>query len=97
MKSHRTHAPKLPTEQESVFRTPLLGKKAADGKKRRLDKLNAAIREYLFWYDMEEREKAHRQTCKYPRCFHHSDFGFLKETRDKMDKIWAECRKDGIV
>ena len=108
MKSHRKHAPYLPNEKVySSRKGRLSGRLSPAGRKVRLDRLNAAIKDFWMYFEWSERDKADEANCKYKaqghitrwgRCYHGwiTDDG-LKRKRQEMDKLWAEAVRDGII
>ena len=113
MKSHRKHKPLLDKEVLPTPRRSRYTGTSKDGIKRRLDALEAAHKSFWFWYEIRENDKAQEAKCPYKAqghrclgrngtvvftCWHGPQRYYdLQRAQTKMDKLWNQARKDGIL
>lgn len=108
MKSHRKHAPNKANEREPILRKGrVTGSVSPDGKKRRLDQLHQAMKNWWMYYEWIEEDKARKAECvaqKHKhRCGCNCGWGgnwfrkSFKQATERLNKLWHESSTDKII
>lgn len=93
-------------EEPNESRKRLSKANKSKGRKVRLDELTQATKDFWQAYEWEEEAKIQAAKCEWKdeghqhgpwRCWHGMNRGWLKSHTKKLNKIFAACRRDGII